>query len=503
MYDTPRTSHKPVPGSGSVAESSSGARAGARRKFSDIERFFSAIICSPLPPDDDGSTSFDSRVANNGRPQRPLTAEERKRQNDLDLIDQRMREASMRRKMERKEQNEEDFLGEETLEARRRVMQEETYRQDKAVEFEQQQRAMLQAQREADAQRNSNKTILDQMGSMDLTFGLSGVVTKAFAQTNGFEADGNTVSTLPQADRDRFDQLLGLEGLPVLVHLPTRDGGSKSRRAVLRCERNATYIVAEIEGKRGKTKSIRFDVRIVKAIRVGAGSSVPVPTDYTHGDTRRFYFVLQDKPDLTCELDSQAARDVAIAGFVYVVSTRRSPLFTQQARLNQAVSIGKGGQEAMLPSQSRAQNIVSLSGWTVWGDVAEKGMFGIRTKYKPRLLLTNTRFELEVFAPPRGVRGDYPDDMVGEGPLRPFVDGRWDVSFLEGMGFERVDLVPLPHVQAVSATMGKGDEALVTLTFESAPELNLRVANEGVQRKVVEFLSKQIKTSKTLLSGRR
>jgi excinuclease UvrABC ATPase subunit len=131
-----------------------------------------------------------------------------------------MREASMRRKMERKEQNEDDFLGEETLEARRRVMQEETYRQDKAVEFEQQQRAMLQAQREADAQRNSNKTILDQMGSMDLTFGLSGVVTKAFAQTNGFEADGNIVSTLPQADRDFV-----IKGEPGLNPTEARESG--------------------------------------------------------------------------------------------------------------------------------------------------------------------------------------------------------------------------------------------------------------------------------------
>jgi ribonuclease BN (tRNA processing enzyme) len=43
--------------------------------------------------------------------------------------------------------------------------------------------------------------------------------------------------------------------------------------------------------------------------------------------------VLQDKPDLTCELETSDARDVALSGFVYIVSTRRSPLYSQQIRL--------------------------------------------------------------------------------------------------------------------------------------------------------------------------
>ena len=43
--------------------------------------------------------------------------------------------------------------------------------------------------------------------------------------------------------------LLGTEGLMALVYLPTREGGSKSKNAILRCERRSNTITCEINSQ--------------------------------------------------------------------------------------------------------------------------------------------------------------------------------------------------------------------------------------------------------------
>ena len=479
------------------------ATAPAPPKPSALEIFWGQITCNPVvdPGDDDMLTFQREQAALLASREVYKNPEERKRQSDLDLIDRRLREAAVKRRQDRAGADEQNLLGADLVAERQRLAQEETYRKERADEFEAKQRAAVEAKREAEKKQGAVGSFFSAVP--DVTFGLSSALSKALAPTSGFEADSATesVSTLCQQDRDRFDQLLGIEGLAVLVYLPTRDGGSKTRRAVLRCDRNSTSIVCEIESKKERTKTIKFDVRIVKAVRVGAGKTVPVPVDPRFGDARRFHFVLQDKPDLTCELETSDARDVALSGFVYIVSTRRSPLYSQQIRLAQPMTLGKGGQHAHKPSRANSDRQCRLTGWSRWYDVVEKGM--LRTKYKPRLFLTTTKYELEVYAPPDDKRDEWPADMVGDGPLRRYVDAQWSPEALEEEGFEFAEGASekLACVQAVTAIPGRSGEHWVAVAFEDSdkPTLTLRVPSQGEQKYLIEFLTREMKAARALL----
>ena len=474
---------------------------------SALEKFWASITCHPIIDPTEDSLVFQQE--NSRRYVSPhVRPEERKRQNDMDVIEQRLREAAVKRRQERKGAAEEDVLGANLIAERERVMQEEAFRRDKAREFEEQRYAALTAQKEDAQKQGASMGFFEQVGSIDMTFGLGSAISKAMAAPVGFEADSLTqsVTTLPQEDRDRFDQLLGLEGLGANVFLPSRDGGSKLRKAVFRCDRNSTFIVCEITGKKDRTKTIRFDVKIVGAIRLGAGKSVSVPTDMYHGDSRRFHFVLADKPDLTCELESTEARDAALAGFVYLVSTRRSPLYTQQINTNKPISMGKGGQWATLPSLARGANARCLTGWNRWYDVVEKGM--LRTKYKPRLLLLTDKYELEVYAPPNDSKATFPADMVVEGgPLKRYLDGNWSSDVLEDEGFTYCENMccTLSELQSVTAQPGKGGDFWIAVAFDDAdkPTVTFRVSSLGEQRYVVDFLMREMKKAESLLRGGR
>jgi hypothetical protein len=262
--------------------------------------------------------------------------------------------------------------------------------------------------------------------------------------------------------------------------------------------------VCEIAGKKDRTKSIRFDVRIVKAVRIGSGKSVPVPADFVNGDTRRFHFVLQDKPDLTCELDTPDARDVALSGFVYVVSTRRHPLYGQGSMLGHAPSLGKGNMGAMRPSQARGVNARCLTGWNRWYEAVEKGM--LRTRYKPRLLLLTNKYELEIFSPPNDSKDKWPADMIDNGPLKQYLDGRWSADALEDEGFTYLEdsCEQLASVQAVTAVPGKAGDYWVAISYDDGekPTLNLRVPSQGEQRYLVDYLNKEMRVAKSIARSR-
>ena len=112
---------------------------------SSLEVFWGVISCNPVAPQT-LDTGLSVPAPNYMAAERArLTgssssggggASNLKRLSDLDLINQRLREAALRRKKDRKDTNEEDLLGEDVAAARRKLMQEEQFKKDKQAEFQ-------------------------------------------------------------------------------------------------------------------------------------------------------------------------------------------------------------------------------------------------------------------------------------------------------------------------------------------------------------------------------
>lgn len=471
------------------------------------------ISCNPVADqlNDDTTFQVQSRPIRHLGPQPVLTAEQKKQAQDLDLINQRLREASIKRKQERKGLDEEHLVDDATKQTRARLQQEDEYKRGQVLEFQAQQAAAIKA-----SEASNSKNVFTSLQNLDVTFGLSNALSSVITQQASFDANSasNTVSTLAQADRERFDRLIGIEGLTVTVFLPTREGGSKPRRAQLRCDRNSSSILCEIYSKHAaelstntaglKSKTIKFDVKIVAAVRAGAGVSVPVPPDFVHGDSRRFHFVLVDKPDLTCELETKDARDAALAGLVYLVTTRRSPLYTQQIMLSQPVSLTKTATSIAPPSRARSDYTRYLSGWSFWCEGVIKGL--LRTQFKPRLLLLTTLYELEMYAPNSDCNfmpDDYGGpDLLQEGPLRPYVDQKWvGGEVMEDLKFSLIDscsLVAINSITTCPPPKSREGESWVSVALndEKGSVYTLRVKNCKEQEYILDYITRKMKTAK-------
>jgi hypothetical protein len=134
--------------------------------------------------------------------------------------------------------------------------------------------------------------------------------------------DNNKSSTQAEAsvniiDLENFEKLLSNEGLVTLTYLPTKDGGSKSKDAIIKCERLSTIISCEITSQ-GQKRKLKFDIAEVKAIKKGKGS---ILID-DRNDVVVMHFVVTNKPDLNLVFDSEQSRDMVVAGFKYLVNKR-------------------------------------------------------------------------------------------------------------------------------------------------------------------------------------
>ena len=169
------------------------------QKPSALEVFWGQITCNPVVDPTDEQVIFERQQTAQRQAEAAAAAriammspEDQKRMSDLDLIEKRLREAAVKRRQERAGADEEQVLGADLVAERRRLEKEEAYKKDKADEFDAQQRAALDAKRESVRQQGVGGIF----GALDVTFGLSGAISKALAPTSGFEADGNSLRDL-------------------------------------------------------------------------------------------------------------------------------------------------------------------------------------------------------------------------------------------------------------------------------------------------------------------
>jgi len=124
-------------------------------------------------------------------------------------------------------------------------------------------------------------------------------------------------TSISTVDLENFEKLLGTEGLVTLTYLPTKDGGSKSKDATIKCERLSTIISCEIISQ-GQKRKLKFDVAEVNAINAGKGS---ILID-DRNDSVVMHFVVANKPDLNLVFDNEQSRNMVVAGFKYLVNKR-------------------------------------------------------------------------------------------------------------------------------------------------------------------------------------
>ena len=176
---------------------------------------------------------------------------------------------------------------------------------------------------------------------------------------------------LGDAELESFEMLLGTEGLMALVYLPTREGtysltyslthllthslthlltyslthsgGSKSKNAILRCERRSNTITCEINSqgtympcphyslthsltlayitiRTGQKKKLKFDVQEIMLVSKGKGPTIKLPSECEVA--RVMHFNIKGKPELNLELESASCRDAVVEGFNYVINKR-------------------------------------------------------------------------------------------------------------------------------------------------------------------------------------
>lgn len=143
--------------------------------------------------------------------------------------------------------------------------------------------------------------------------------------------------------QDAFERVLGTDGLDVTVYLTSREGDTKSKRAVIKREKNSSTVYVEIKsrpkrpGEKEAAKRLKFDLATdVMMVAKGKGSGrgpndakVPRSVD----DNCVLHFILKGKPELNVEVDGGTdSRDAVLTGFMQLISRHRS-----------AASSGRGG----------------------------------------------------------------------------------------------------------------------------------------------------------------
>ena len=127
-----------------------------------LEVFWGVISCSPVAPQTE-ETALNVPPPNYlaGERSKATNFEDKKRLNDLDLINQRLKEAALKRKKETKDTDQDALLGEDVAAARRKLMQEEAYKRDKQAEFQKTQNLQREAMAAAEKQKAETASIFD------------------------------------------------------------------------------------------------------------------------------------------------------------------------------------------------------------------------------------------------------------------------------------------------------------------------------------------------------
>ena len=135
--------------------------------------------------------------------------------------------------------------------------------------------------------------------------------------------------------QDAFERVLGTDGLDVTVYLTSREGDTKSKRAIIKRDKNASTVYVEIKsrpkrpGEKEAAKRLKFDLaNDVMMVAKGKGSGrgpndAKVPR--TVDDNCVLHFILKGKPELNVEVDGGAdSRDAVLTGFMQLISRHRS-----------------------------------------------------------------------------------------------------------------------------------------------------------------------------------
>ena len=142
--------------------------------------------------------------------------------------------------------------------------------------------------------------------------------------------------------QDAFERVLGTDGLDVTVYLTSREGDTKSKRAMIKRDKNSSTVYVEIKsrpkrpGEKEAAKRLKFDLATdVMMVAKGKGSGrgpndAKVPR--TVDDNCVLHFILKGKPELNVEVDGGTdSRDAVLTGFMQLISRHR------------AASSGRGG----------------------------------------------------------------------------------------------------------------------------------------------------------------
>ena len=239
---------------------------------------------------------------------------------------------------------------------RRRVEEELTVKMDKASE--------IQEQRD----RASRSPMLTSIGNM-FGFGSKGDLSTAALNGNGsvttttprsrsagrpesrnslfsgFSEKAPSVSSVrsgrslasqggERGVQDAFERIVGTDGLEVTVYLTSREGETKSKRALMKREKNSSTVYVEIKskpkrpGEKEAAKRLKFDLATdVMMVAKGKGSGrgvndakVPRSVD----DNGVLHFILKGKPELNVEVDGgMESRDAVLTGFMQLISRHR------------------------------------------------------------------------------------------------------------------------------------------------------------------------------------
>ena len=134
--------------------------------------------------------------------------------------------------------------------------------------------------------------------------------------------------------QDAFERIVGTDGLEVTVYLTSREGETKSKRALMKREKNSSTVYVEIKskpkrpGEKEAAKRLKFDLATdVMMVAKGKGSGrgvndakVPRSVD----DNGVLHFILKGKPELNVEVDGGVeSRDAVLTGFMQLISRHR------------------------------------------------------------------------------------------------------------------------------------------------------------------------------------
>jgi hypothetical protein len=279
------------------------------KKPSPLEVFWGQITCNPVADPPDELLAFQQEQQQFAAERRYVSPEEKKRMSDLDLIDQRMREAAVRRRQERKGAAEEDILGVDTVAARQRLLQEESFRKEKAQEFEEKRLLAQEEQREAAASKQTAKGFFDSVGSLDMTFGSERPSPRRWVHHWDLRL------TMPQTASARSlkkteNGSTNFWAWKVWGCLSTFHKRRGRRPGVQSFAARGIQPMscAKLPARRTAQNRSVLTCALLRRCALVAVDRFPVPATLLDGDTKRFRFVLQDKPDLTCEPPTRRMR---------------------------------------------------------------------------------------------------------------------------------------------------------------------------------------------------